>query len=382
LLASPKIIGIAVGLLAAATVLLTDHPRRAPSDTGAMLSECDGSIESIVIQYVTGADFTLPIYRQFLAALPSSVRVYAVCPGEADLSELQSALTGDSHKLVPIFTRHAMTPWSRDRWIALHGDRGPGTTLAVPLPENEGAQWPARAGDARIAADIAHALDSAVRWKSAGLYLDAGDLLADAQNVFVTAAVLHRNIQHTVQDRAELQKTLEKLTAHKVIFLDQSPDHHAGMYMMAAGEGRVVVGDPSLARNLLSPVELPGGADFSSATQERFDSVAKATADAGYRVTRIPTVPASDGKTYLTYLNGIIDQRNGQRTIYLPSYDAQDRLNSAAKNIWEKLGYRVVPINVTAAFRRFGTLHCLVNVLERSEPSDQPIQVASDSAIR
>jgi hypothetical protein len=76
-------------------------------------------------------------------------------------------------------------------------------------------------------------------------------------------------------------------------------------------------------------------------------------------------VPSCDGKTYITFVNGIIDQRNGRRTIYMPVYQGQSRLNSAAERVWESLGYRVVPIDVTSTFRYFGTLHCLVNVIER-----------------
>ena len=61
----------------------------------------------------------------------------------------------------------------------------------------------------------------------------------------------------------------------------------------------------------------------------------------------------------------LIDQRNGRRTIYLPQFQGESRLNAAARATWQSLGYRVVPIDVTSAFRYFGTLHCLVNVLDK-----------------
>ncbi len=50
----------------------------------------------------------------------------------------------------------------------------------------------------------------------------------------------------------------------------------------------------------------------------------------------------------------------------MPVFEGQDRLNAAARMIWQNLGYRVVPIDVTSAFRYFGTLHCLVNVIEKT----------------
>ena len=37
---------------------------------------------------------------------------------------------------------------------------------------------------------------------------------------------------------------------------------------------------------------LPGGPDFSEQTQRKLDAIAAQCADAGYRVVRIPTIPA------------------------------------------------------------------------------------------
>jgi hypothetical protein len=335
---------------------------------GPMLSECDGRIESIVIQYVAGARFAVPVYRQLLTALPNDVRAYAVCPDEPSLRELKSELGPVAARLRPIFSGHDMTAWSRDRWIALAPtDPGAAVCLVAPRAENGAQVWPPRLGDQRIAQDLGVALAPAVRAVRSGLYFDGGDLLADSRSVFVSPAAIRRNLQHTAQDRSELRKELWQLLHRNPVLLDDAPNHHVGMFMMAAGDDRVVVGDPSLAKPLYSPTQLPQGADFSIATQRRFDSVAAAAIHAGYRVERIPCVPAGDGKTYLTYVNGLIDQRDGGRTIYLPNYQGQVRLNAAAAGVWQSLGYRVVPIDVTSAYGYFGTLHCLVNVLEKDQ---------------
>ena len=77
-------------------------------------------------------------------------------------------------------------------------------------------------------------------------------------------------------------------------------------------------------------------------------------------------VPAQDGRTYLTYVNVLIDQRSGRRLVYLPFYRGAERLNAAARAVWEGLGYEVVPVDCTSAYRHFGCLHCLVNVLQRT----------------
>jgi len=366
-----QVIGICVGLLAAAIVLAMTGERETNAKSGPMLSECDGRIRSIAIQYVRGADFAVPVYRQFLGELPADVIVYAVCPDRESFEELQSRLgTESSRKALPprrlraIVTGHPMTAWSRDRWISLwRGRRESAGTLVASRGENGGQIWPQRQGDERIAEDLARAIGRGTM--RSGLYFDGGDFLADSRSVFIAPGAIARNVQHTCGDETELSEIVRRQLGLRPILLRDAPDHHAGMFMMAAGDGRVVVCDPKLAKGLLAPVELPGGADFSDSTQRRFDSVAAAATAAGYRVARIACVPACDGKTYITFVNGIIDERGGWRTIYMPVYRGQARLNAAGEGVWEKLGYRVVPIDVTSTFRYFGTLHCLVNVIEK-----------------
>jgi hypothetical protein len=358
------LLGICIGLLAAAIVLAMTDGRKTIAISGPILSECDGRIRSIAIQYVSGADFAAPVYRQFLGELPADVTVYAVCPDRQSFEELHSRLGTESSRVKAIVTGHPMTAWSRDRWISLRpGRRESAVTLVASRGENGGPIWPQRQGDERIAADLARAIgQGAMR---SGLYFDGGDFLADSRSVFIAPGAIARNVQHTCADEGELSQIVRRQLGLSPILLKDAPDHHAGMFMMAAGEGRVVVCDPKLAKGLLAPMELPGGPDFSDSTQRRFDSVAAAATAAGYRVTRIPCVPSCDGKTYITFVNGIIDQRDGRRTIYMPVYQGQARLNAAGEQVWESLGYRVVPIDVTSAFRYFGTLHCLVNVIER-----------------
>ena len=86
---------------------------------------------------------------------------------------------------------------------------------------------------------------------------------------------------------------------------------------------------------------------------------------AGYRVVRIPVVPGEDGRTYLTYVNAILDQRDGQPIVYMPVFAGVNALNRAAAAVWRSLGYEVRPVSCDACYRHFGTLHCLVNVLRR-----------------
>ncbi|MCA8938072.1 MAG: hypothetical protein KDB68_17975, partial [Planctomycetes bacterium] len=149
------------------------------------------------------------------------------------------------------------------------------------------------------------------------------------------------------------------------------PDHHAGMYMMTAGNHTVVVGDPSAAEALLNEEEiatlpLPEGADFSDETQRKFDSVASQCEAAGYRVVRIPVAPGKDGRVFLTYLNSILDERDDKRSIYMPTFSGAERLNEAGAKVWKDLGFEVKTVDCSNCYRYFGSLRCLVNILSRS----------------
>jgi hypothetical protein len=136
------------------------------------------------------------------------------------------------------------------------------------------------------------------------------------------------------------------------------------------GDRTVVVGDPRLARELYTEAELanlplPAGVDFSAEAQARFDAVADQCAEAGYRVVRIPLAPGKDGRMFLTPVNAILDQRDGQRTVYMPRFDGAEKINTAAAKVWFDLGFEVRAVDCTDSYRYSGSLRCLVNVLKR-----------------
>ena len=196
--------GICIGLLAAAVVLAMTGRAEKSIGYGPMLSECDGRIRSVAIQYVRGATFAVPVFRQFLGVLPRDVKVFAICPDQNSFDELKSALGLESGRLTPILTGHAMTAWARDRWISL--EPGPGesaSTLVAAGAENGAEIWPQRKSDQQIAQDLARAIGK--RSLRSGLYFDGGDLLADSHSVFIAPGAIMRNIQHTCADQAELK---------------------------------------------------------------------------------------------------------------------------------------------------------------------------------
>jgi hypothetical protein len=371
------LLGVALGLAVSAAVLwLYDGRGRAGAPPGGpLLSECDGALRLLVIQYAAGADdAVMPTYRGFLRQLPAGVEVCVVSPSEDEYRALLEGVGPTECRLTPVIVGHPITSWARDRWLALGPVPGVPTTLLHSRAEDGAAVWPARAGDQRSADDLAAALAPHLRARLSDLYFDGGDVDADGETAFVRPNVLLRNVQRTVATRDELIPELGRLLQRRVVLLDGAPDHHVGMYLMPVGSRTVLVGDPRLAERVLAeaPEEaaavasfLPGGADFSEASVASFEAAAEHCRGAGYRVVRVPIVPGHDGRTYLTYVNGLIDERDGRRAFYMPEYSFAGHLNRAAAAVWNDLGYEVRPVECDGCARCFGTLHCLVNVLRR-----------------
>ena len=363
-------LGAALGIALAAAILAA-APRGSARRSGPALSDADGALRDVVVHYLPGAaDVVVPVYRDFLAQLPTDVTVHVVVPDEAAFADLAARLGPLAPRLHAVVTDHAITAWSRDRWLALAPlEPGQPARLLLPRGENGADLWPARAGDARVGLDLATALPDTVAASRSGLWFDGGDFVADGETVFVTPAVIERNLQVTALDRPAIVATLEQALGKRVVVLDGAPPHHAGMYLMLAGEGRAVVGDPSLATAFRFDDldgRFPGGRpDLSPESQARFDAVARGVAAAGYRVTRIPVVPGADGRTWLTPLNAVLDQRGAERVVYMPVYAGADALNEAAAATWRGLGFTVRTVDCTTAYVHFGSLRCLVNVLAR-----------------
>jgi N-dimethylarginine dimethylaminohydrolase len=369
-------LGVILGLATSMGLLSVDHGRvgHIPQSSGPVLSDCQGALRQVVVHYTPeAADVVVPTYRAFLRQLPADVTVQVVCPDRRAYEDLLARIGATNCRLSPVIVGHWITAWSRDRWLALGACGSQPAVLLYPRSEDGAAVWPAREGDERVAGKLASALGSSVDWRRSELYFDGGDFAADRETIFVRPAVLFRNLQRTVETREELLDQLAATLKRRVVLLEDAPDHHVAMYMMPIGNRTVLVGDPRLAERLLAglPVKnavdcyLPGGPDFSQATAARFDAVAKQCQAAGYRVVRIPVAPGVDGRTYITYVNAILEQRDGQRIVYMPTFGPAEVLNRAAAAVWAGLGYDVRPVDCTASSRNFGALHCLVNVLHR-----------------
>jgi hypothetical protein len=83
----------------------------------------------------------------------------------------------------------------------------------------------------------------------------------------------------------------------------------------------------------------------------------------------VPLVPLSDGLTYVTYNNALLEHRDGVLHAYLPQFDIP-ALDQAGRRLWEAQGAVVHPIRVARVYRFNGAVRCLVNILARYSSSN------------
>src|SRR6266550_1736346 len=136
MLRMPQIIGIALGVLAAGLAMEMAPKRQqvAASDIPRILSECDGNLRRIVIHYTRDAQFIGKAYQEFLSHLNSGVEVVVVVPDTPAWEEFRGIFKSEA-KLTPVICNHAITCWSRDRWICLKPSTPGPAHLICPLQE-------------------------------------------------------------------------------------------------------------------------------------------------------------------------------------------------------------------------------------------------------
>ena len=359
-LATPIRVGVFIGLMAAVIFWSTRRVEPAENPPRSLLADCEGAIDTLVLHYTHDArPVVMPIYRSFLRQLHPDVRVVVLCPSASDADEFVQAVGDVPCQLQTVLADHAMTSWSRDRWVSLPEKKNPAHVLLLrPLTERGRESWPARRGDEQSAHTIGSALGGVSATRS-DLLFDGGDFVCDAETVFVTPRVVTANVGTTVLDRAELQAKLEQWTGKTVVLLQTAPDHHAGMFLMPVGQRRILVAS-------CRPMD-PAATEAAALAATRCDALASQLMTLGYQVTRIPVAVAADGRTYQTPLNAILDVRENRRIVYMPTYQDDTTITPAGRLIWESMGYEVRPVDCTTSYRHSGSLRCLVNIVSRRE---------------
>ena len=358
--------GAAAGVLASALVVMVaaafasrpPAPRLVPEDAS-------GHLRRIAIHYVPGMDGrVMPVWRELFGALPADVEVVVAVSKAADFDRLVARLAADGVPRPERFRRavvdRPLTTWSRDRMAALDGG-----VLAPPRVQVASG---ARAGDWESPFAISRAVYRAEP-RIAEFVFEGGDLAASRGFLFADANLIGRNLGRGDATRAHLEASLRRTFRQELVWLGDAPgdvpEHHIMMYMVPLDDRTVLVGDARLGRRL-------AGAAFEALDPEpdfelhaaRFDRAAAQLAARGFRVVRAPVVVRAGAGSYGTFTNALFDRDARGPGVYLPTYDVP-ALDRAAAALYESLGVRVVPIDVSTVYRLSGSLGCLVNVMAR-----------------
>ncbi|MGI9443425.1 MAG: hypothetical protein ACR2N1_13215 [Rubripirellula sp.] len=133
--------------------------------------------------------------------------------------------------------------------------------------------------------------------------------------------------------------------------------------------------------NLLSRPKVRGQTDKVMAASLRIapelDAIAQQLSRAGYTVVRVPAlIPDQSGAgnapldkavryPFLSYSNVLVEKRESQSVVYLPQYGFK-RLDDAAVQTWNSLGYTVKPVPGFSTSSMYGGgLRCCTKVLLR-----------------
>jgi hypothetical protein len=315
-------------------------------------------------------------YQDLLRELPATTRVYVLIEKESDFAVFQKLLASwelqASDRFQSVVVGKRITTWSRDRYTLIERDGKP--VLLVPPHPTEGNEARKNDWDAPFA--LAKAI-SGLDTKTAELMFEGGDFTATQTHIFATALLRERNQGGELYDKDKLRKWLRKNTGKTPILLGESvadvPEHHIGMFVTPLDDKRILVGDPDLGLELfdaarVDPSQLPYSVDRSEASLQKFRNIARELKEQGFEVLPLPLIPLSDGLTYITYNNVLLETRDDGQHAYLPQFGIPE-LDQAGAQVYAEAGVAVHKIRVQKVYQYNGTVRCLVNIVKRSANS-------------
>jgi hypothetical protein len=363
--------GVAAGVaFSAAVALAVGTVSRAPASHASLVPEdASGRLHRIAIHYVPSMDDrVMPVWQQLFRALPDDVEVEVAVAVAPDFKHFTTALAGFGvghlERFHAVVTGHALTTWSRDRMASLEDDhRGIGVLSPPRIQVASGG----RAGDWDAPFAIARDVYNAAP-RISDYVFEGGDFAASSHVVFADANLIGRNLGRGDASRDHLADAVARtFGGDRLVWLGDAPgdvpEHHIMMYAVPLDDHRALVGD------VRAGLALAGDAvahDPDVDTQAaRFDRAAAELVAAGIAVERIPVVVLPGAGSYVTYTNAVFDRDAAGPVVYLPTYELP-ALDARAMAIYQGLGYRVAPIDVSTVYTMNGSLGCLVNVMERS----------------
>lgn len=416
-------------LLIGAGLWLYLRPRAAPplpARDAALLPDTAGQIEQVVCHVNSARRAVLrnaELVTNIVNALPPRIKVVLTVNDRADFTVANNPWP-DRVRFIELAPDQHYTIWPQDPFLVLRTDAGK-TRLLVS------AQFD-RADDRQIAQRLADELGyecdvSTLSFEGGNITADEQTVFLGADTVMFNIARLRLD-EAEVLRRFETQLGRPVL----VIGPSPQPVGHLDMMLTPIGGRRLVLADPAagadLARQQLdddpdsvaafeqhceetffgrpdireltdaeghtiaAPEVVGRTADvieYNRAIAADLDAVADELTERGYDVTRIPFLQAepkldpprdndsdtdaprrsrlrSDYPT-LTYNNVLTEHTDDGDVVYVPQY-GWPAFDDAARDVWQTLGYQVVPIPGFSASAIYGgALRCTTKVLERTQ---------------
>lgn len=347
-------------------------------------------------------------------ALPTLTRVLILTNDRAAFTVAANPVP-DRVEFVELPADNPITIWPQDPFVVLRD-----AAESYRLHMSKGFD---RAGDAMMA----EAIGAALHWRvtTSAMVFEGGNVVADEQRAYIGENTVRYNAELLEVEEVEIVRRLEAELGLPVTIIGPAPQPVAHLDMMLTPLGSNVLvladsrwgaalatstlhddpelvaefenrtireffGDPSI-RDRLTPegdvIEAPAlvGAtakaiDDSQRLAEYFDALAATLSERGFDVRRVPLLqthgPPDSDRTQrpsrevldypvLTYNNVLLESRGDRELVYLPQYGF-DALDSTARDLWQSLGYEVIPVpGFTTSALYGGALRCSVKVLAR-----------------
>jgi hypothetical protein len=375
------VLGTLAGLLVGGVIGGLCGPLGRSEVRAVPLVEDGGRITRVVMQYRPDAGpLVASIYARFLSAISDDAEVVWVVGNSSDVDDLKSRLgvSWPAGRCRAVVVGKEITTWAKDRFTAM---QVPGSTGFAVLcaPARTRTASPLRTNDQEVPYRLARDPSRLFRARGTDADFDGGDFLAVARHLFAGQAVIEKNAPDAglrFRSTAELTKYLDRKMGRKITWLDGAPDHHLGMFLSVMGR-TAAIGDVRLAeqvakshpevRAALQPAGGEADPEFCAELAARLDRVARRMESLGYTVVRVPLLPSATPRAWMSYNNGIVETRDGNTVFYMPTFGAPALDTAAAESFQTKIGCKVVPIDCARVWQFGGSLHCLVNVVERKK---------------
>jgi hypothetical protein len=355
----------------------------------SVLADNAGAIEEILLHYSEQDGSGIrAVAEDLVSQLPSAIRIVVACPDRSTVRAFEEALgrkaRAQRRRVRVVNLEIDISIWARDRMIARRDPlRGRGSFL-VPRPVESFDMWRLNEHYTPFALEAARVFEDV---QAAAVVLEGGNVVGSTDRVFIGANVFAENSDNakTPPARRALIHRLQQLLGKPVVVVGtptgEVPWDHVDMYLTPLHGNVLLLADASLGEQLLwlsgtdnrydDEVFAAEDLNLIEASQVIFDEVADSLEREGYLVIRLPAIVNEQEGWMMTYNNVLLDERHGERTVYLPMYGLPC-LDDYATAIYANLGFEVRRINVTSIFTAGGAIRCIANVTRRSPPPRLP----------